>query len=177
MREFWNMLQFIFAAAGGGIGWFFGGCGGLLYALIAFTAVDYITGVMRAVADKKLSSDVGYKGIAKKVLAFLLVGVANVLDVQVIGTGSALRTAVLLFYLANEGVSILENAGRLGLPIPERLREILRQLHDRAEKEAAETEAAETEIEAGTAVETEKETAQAETEAKPEAERERGAEP
>ncbi len=118
---------------GGWLGYFLGGCDGLLYALIAFVVVDYITGVMCAAADKKLSSEVGFKGIAKKVLIFLLVGIANILDVQVIGTGSVLRTAIIFFYISNEGVSLLENAGHLGLPIPEKLREILEQLHDRAE--------------------------------------------
>ncbi len=113
--------------------YFLGGCDGLLYALVAFVVVDYVTGVMCAAADRKLSSEVGFKGIAKKVLVFLLVGIANILDVQVIGTGSVLRTAIIFFYISNEGVSLLENAGHLGLPIPEKLREILEQLHDRAE--------------------------------------------
>ena len=98
---------------------------------MAFVVVDYITGVMCAVADKKLSSEVGFKGIAKKVLIFLLVGIANILDVQVIGTGSVLRTAVIFFYISNEGVSLTENAAHLGLPIPEKLKAVLEQLHDR----------------------------------------------
>lgn len=133
MKEFWNMIQLVFAAVGGWLGWFLGGCDGLLYALVAFVIVDYITGVMCAVADKELSSEVGFKGIAKKVLIFLLVGVANIIDVQVIGSGSVLRTAVVFFYLSNEGVSLLENAGHLGLPVPEKLKDILEQLHGRAE--------------------------------------------
>ena len=133
MKEFWNMVQLVFAAVGGWLGWFIGGCDGLLYALVAFVVVDYITGVMCAVADKELSSEVGFRGIAKKVLIFLLVGVANIIDVQVIGSGSVLRTAVIFFYLSNEGVSLLENAAHLGLPVPEKLKDILRQLHDRAE--------------------------------------------
>ena len=107
----------------------------MLYALLAFVIIDYITGVMCAVIDKKLSSEVGFKGIFKKVLIFLLVGIANILDVQVIGTGSVLRTAVIFFYISNEGVSLLENAAHLGLPVPEKMKEILEQLHDRAEKE------------------------------------------
>lgn len=97
--------------------------------------IDYITGVMCAVADKNLSSEVGFKGICRKVLIFLLVGIANVLDVQVIGTGSVLRTAVIFFYISNEGVSLLENAAHLGLPVPEKIKIILEQLHDRAESE------------------------------------------
>ena len=100
MKEFWNTIQLIFTAIGGWLGWFLGGCDGLLYALIAFV---------------------------------LLVGIANILDVQVIGSGSVLRTAIIFFYISNEGVSLLENAGHLGLPIPEKLKDILAQLHDRAE--------------------------------------------
>ena len=135
MKEFWNMIQMVFAAVGGWLGYFLGGCDGLLIALVVFVAVDYLTGVMCAVSDKKLSSEVGFKGICRKVLIFLLVGIANILDMQVIGTGSVLRTAVIFFYLSNEGVSLLENAAHLGLPVPEKMKEILAQLHDRAEKE------------------------------------------
>ena len=132
MKEFWNTIQLIFTAVGGWLGYFLGGCDGLLYALIAFVAIDYITGVMCAVIDRKLSSAVGFKGIFRKVLIFLLVGIANIIDVQVVGTGAVLRTAVIFFYISNEGVSLLENAGHLGLPIPERVKTVLEQLHDRA---------------------------------------------
>jgi toxin secretion/phage lysis holin len=97
--------------------------------------IDYITGVMAAVADHKLSSELGFKGICRKVLIFLLVGIGHILDTQVIGTGSVLRTAVIFFYISNEGVSLVENAAHLGLPIPEKLKAVLEQLHDRAEKE------------------------------------------
>ncbi len=135
MKEFWNTVQMVFAAIGGWLGYFLGGCDGLLYALIAFVVIDYITGVMCAVADKKLSSEVGFKGICRKVLIFLLVGIANVLDVQVIGSGSVLRTAVIFFYISNEGVSLLENAAHLGLPVPDRIKTVLEQLHNRDEKE------------------------------------------
>lgn len=135
MKEFWNTIQLIFTAIGGWLGYFLGGCDGLLYALIAFVVVDYVTGVMCAAGDKKLSSEVGFKGICRKVLIFLLVGVANILDMQVIGTGSVLRTAVIFFYISNEGVSLLENAAHLGLPIPEKMKAVLEQLHDRAENE------------------------------------------
>ena len=135
MKEFWNTIQLIFTATGGWLGWFLGGCDGLLYALIAFVAIDYITGVMCAVIDHRLSSEVGFKGIFKKVLIFLLVGVANILDVQVIGTGCVLRTAVIFFYISNEGVSLLENAAYLGLPVPEKIKTVLEQLHSRSESE------------------------------------------
>ena len=133
MKEFWNTIQLIFTAVGGWLGYFLGGCDGLLYALIAFAVIDYITGVMCAIIDRKLSSAVGFKGIFRKVLIFLLVGIANIIDVQVIGTGAVLRTAVIFFYISNEGVSLLENAGHLGLPIPEKIKTVLEQLHDRAE--------------------------------------------
>ena len=134
MKEFWTSIQLIFTAVGGWLGWFLGGCDGLLLALVLFAVADYITGVMCAVADKKLSSEVGFKGICRKVIIFMLVGVAHVIDVNVIATGSVLRTAVIFFYLSNEGVSLLENAGHLGLPIPEKLKIVLEQLHDRSEK-------------------------------------------
>ena len=140
MKEFWNTIQVVFTAVGGWLGYFLGGYDGLLYALIVFMAADYITGVMCAAADKKLSSEVGFKGICRKVLILMLVGIANLLDVQVIGTGAVLRTAVIFFYLSNEGVSLLENAVHLGLPIPERLKEILVQLHDSAESDGDDNE-------------------------------------
>ena len=135
MKEFWLMIQTVFTGLGAWIGYYLGGCDGLLYALIAFVTVDYLTGVMCAIADKKLSSNVGFKGICRKVLIFLLVGIANIIDVQVIGQVGILRTAVIFFYLSNEGVSLLENAGHLGLPIPEQMKTVLEQLHDRAGKD------------------------------------------
>ena len=124
----------MFTAVGGWLGYFLGGCDGLLIALVVFTVVDYITGVMCAINDQKLSSEVGFRGICRKVLIFILVGIANILDVEVIGTGSVLRTAIIFFYLSNEGVSLLENAAHLGLPIPKKLKDVLAQLHDRAEE-------------------------------------------
>lgn len=135
MKEFWTTIQVAFAAVGGWLGWFLGGCDGLLYALLAFSVIDYVTGIMCAVVDKKLSSAVGFKGIFKKVLIFALVGIGHILDTHVIGTGSVLRTAIIFFYLSNEGVSLIENAGHLGLPIPEKLKSVLEQLHNRTEKE------------------------------------------
>ncbi len=135
MKDFWNVIQLIFSALGGWLGYFLGGCDGLLYTLLAFTAMDYITGVMCAVNDHTLSSEVGFRGICRKVLIFMLVGIANILDADIIGTGSVLRTAVIFFYISNEGVSLLENATHLGLPVPEKIKTVLEQLHDRAEKE------------------------------------------
>ena len=135
MKEFWNFIQMIFTAVGGWLGYFLGGCDGLLFALLAFVVVDYITGVMCAISDQKLSSEVGFRGICRQVLIFLLVGIANILDVQVIGEGCILRTAVIFFYVSNEGVSILENAARLGLPVPEKMKAVLEQLHNKGDKE------------------------------------------
>ena len=135
MKDFWNVIQLIFSALGGWLGYFLGGCDGLLYTLLAFTAIDHITGVMCAVNDHTLSSEVGFRGICRKVLIFMLVGIANILDADVVGTGSVLRTAVIFFYISNEGVSLLENAAHLGLPVPEKIKTVLEQLHDRAEKE------------------------------------------
>lgn len=134
MREFWNTIQLVFTAVGGWLGWFLGGSDGLLFALIAFVVIDYITGVMCAISDKKLSSAVGFKGICKKVLIFALVGGGHILDAFVIGSGSVLRTAIIFFYLSNEGVSLVENCAHLGLPVPQKLKDVLEQLHNRAEK-------------------------------------------
>ena len=131
MKNIWTGVQIAFAAVGGFLGWFLGGADGFLYTLIAFVALDYVTGVMCAIVEKKLSSEVGFKGICRKVLIFLLVGVANLLDVYVLGEAAVLRTAVIFFYLSNEGVSMLENAGRLGLPIPQKLKDVLAQLHNK----------------------------------------------
>lgn len=135
MKEFWNAIQMVFTAIGGWLGYFLGGCDGLVVALVVFVVADYLTGVMCAISEKKLSSEVGFRGICRKVLIFILVGIANILDVQVIGTGSVLRTAIIFFYISNEGISLLENAGRLGLPIPEKLKLVLEQLHNKSEKE------------------------------------------
>ena len=135
MKEFWNSIQFVFTAVGGWLGYFLGGCDGLLYTLLAFVVLDYLTGIMCAIVDKKMSSEIGFKGIFKKVLIFVLVGVGHLLDVQVLGEVGILRTAVIFFYLSNEGVSLIENAAHLGLPIPEKLKAVLEQLHDRTEKE------------------------------------------
>ena len=131
MKQIWSGIQIAFTAFGGFLGWFLGGVDGFLYALIAFTVIDYITGVMCAITDKNLSSSIGFKGICRKVLIFTLVGIGNIVDVYVLGQGGVLRTAVIFFYLSNLGFSILENSDHLGLPIPEKLKEVLEQLHER----------------------------------------------
>ena len=135
MRSICTGIQIAFSAIGGFIGWLLGGFDGFLYALIAFAVIDYITGVMCAISDKRLSSEVGFKGICRKVLIFVLVGIGNLVDVYVLGEAGVLRTAVIFFYLSNEGVSLLENSAHLGLPIPQKLKSVLEQLHNRNEKE------------------------------------------
>ena len=135
MKEFWNIVQLVFTVISDWLGYFLGGCDSLLIALVIFAAVNYITEVMCAISDRTPSSELGFRGICQKVLIFILVGIANILDVEVLGTNSALRTAIIFFYLSNEGVSLLENAAHLGLPIPKTLKDVLAQLHDRAEKD------------------------------------------
>jgi len=130
MKSIWNTVQAAFAAIGGFLGWFLGGLDGFLYTLIVFVAIDYLTGVMCAVIDKRLSSEIGAKGIFKKVLIFALVGLGHMLDTQVLGDGSAIRTAVIFFYMSNEGISILENAAHIGLPLPQKLKAVLKQLNE-----------------------------------------------
>ena len=152
----WAKVQAAVAAIGGYLGYFVGGVDGLMTALLIFMVLDYITGLMCAIADKKLSSAVGFKGICKKVLIIMLVGVAHIVDLHVVGTGDALRSAggwlfvskqnkcmlgntarrsaVVCFYLSNESVSMLENAAHLGLPIPEKLKSVLAQLHGREDE-------------------------------------------
>lgn len=136
MRDFsidliWTKVQIASTALGGWLGYFLGGMDGLMIALIVMMTLDYISGVMCAIIDKKLSSAVGFKGICKKVFILMLVGVAHIIDLHVVGTGSALRGAVICFYMSNEGLSLLENAAHIGLPIPDKLRDILTQLHDK----------------------------------------------
>ena len=130
MKSIWNTMQAAFTVIGGYLGWFLGGFDGFLYALIVFVAVDYLTGLMCAVIDKRLSSEIGAKGIFKKVLIFALVGLGHMLDTQVLGDGSAIRNAVIFFYLSNEGISILENATHIGLPLPRKLKAVLKQLNE-----------------------------------------------
>jgi len=139
MREIWIKIQAALTVAGGFVGWFLGGFDGFLYALITFVVIDYITGVLCAIIDKNLCSNIGAKGIFKKVLIFVLVGVGHIIDSNVIGAATSnteatiLRTAVIFFYISNEGISILENAAHMGLPIPDKLRTVLKQLHNREE--------------------------------------------
>lgn len=130
MRE----IQIAFSTIGGGIGWYLGGVDGFMYALITFIVIDYLTGLMVAVLEHKLSSDVGFRGIFKKVLIFALVGIGNMIDVYLIGEGSAVRTAIIFFYVSNEGISIVENAAKVGLPVPQKLLDVLAQIKSKGDE-------------------------------------------
>lgn len=138
MKELCNVIQIIFRNLEGWISYFLGECDSLLYTLIIFIVINYITEVMCAIDNKALSREVGFRVVCQKVLIFLLVGIANILDLNVIGVGSVLRTAVILFYISNEGVSILDNASYLGLPVPQKIKSVLKQLHERAEDDETE---------------------------------------
>ncbi len=135
IKELWIVLQTVIAAVGGWLGWFLGGLDGFLYALIIFVIVDYITGIMVAIINKELSSEIGARGIFKKILIFILVGIAHIIDSRLIGEGSVIRTAVIFFYLSNEGISIIENSTRIGLPVPQKLKDVLAQLHGKSKGE------------------------------------------
>lgn len=129
MREIVNGLQVIVTVLGAFVGGLIGGLDSLAYALVLFVAVDYITGIMAGVVEKKISSEVGFKGIFRKVVIFILVSIAHIIDSKILGNGSAIRTAVIFFYISNEGISVLENSGRIGLPIPRKIMDILHQLN------------------------------------------------
>jgi toxin secretion/phage lysis holin len=133
MRNFIYIAKVAFATLGGFIGGLFGGLDGFLYALIVFVMADYLTGLMAAGIEKKISSEIGFKGIAKKVTIFVLVAIANMVDVYVVQTGNIARTAVVFFFLSNEGISILENAAIIGLPVPKKLRQMLLQINEESD--------------------------------------------
>ena len=129
MKELVNTIQMICAVLGGYIGYFLGGWDGFLYALVAFVVIEYITGLMVAVLEKWLSSEVGFRGIFKKVVLFSLVAVGHIVDSRLLQNEGVIRTAVIFFYLSNEGISILENTAKIGLPVPEKLKNVLAQLN------------------------------------------------
>lgn len=134
MKELVNTIQMIVAVLGGYVGYFLGGWDGFLYALVAFVVIDYITGLMVAVLEKRLSSAVGFRGIFKKVVLFSLVSVGHIIDSRLIHNEGVIRTAVIFFYLSNEGISILENTAKIGLPVPEKLKGVLEQLNKETSK-------------------------------------------
>lgn len=111
--------------------WFMGNFDGVFKLLIAMAIIDQITGLLKASVKGTWSSDAGFHGIAKKVLMFLLVGIANIIDHELLGHSEVLRDAVCLFYVANEGISIMENAIELGAPVPDALKEKFMVWHNR----------------------------------------------
>lgn len=117
-----QLHEFIISSLVGLLGWFFGGLDGFFKVLITFAVVDQISGICAAGVQGKISSEAGFKGIARKVIMFLFVGISHVIDKHILGNSDALRTAVCLFYIGNEGISIIENAEILGVPIPAFLR-------------------------------------------------------
>ena len=135
MKEAIEYFQIALAFLGGCLGFFFGKMDGLFITLVVFVIIDYITGIVKGIIKKKLNSETGFKGILKKIIIFLIVGIANLIDVNILGASSVLRTAIIFFYISNEGISIIENASKIGLPIPEKLKEVLEQLHDKSSED------------------------------------------
>jgi toxin secretion/phage lysis holin len=133
MEHIIEWIKIVFTVIGGYLGLFLGGWDGFLYALLTFVIIDYITGVMVAVIQKKLSSQIGFVGICKKVLIFLLVAIGYIIDSKIIGQGGVIRTAIIFFYISNEGISVIENAGLIGLPIPQKLKDVLEQIKDKGD--------------------------------------------
>jgi toxin secretion/phage lysis holin len=136
MEHVSNWIKGICAVIGGVLSWLFGDLSGMFYALVAFVVIDYITGVIAAAVQQELNSTIGFKGIAKKVFIFLIVGLAHIIDAYVLGDGDVIRTATIFFYLSNEGLSIIENSVRLGLPVPKTLKDALERLSEEDEDES-----------------------------------------
>ncbi|MGF3065771.1 phage holin family protein [Facklamia sp. P12950] len=131
MSKILETMRVFFIALGGYIGFYLGNVDAFIYTLLAFIIADYITGILRAGVEKKLSSSIGFKGIAKKIMIFIVVGIANLCDVNLLkGDGTIIRTAIIFFYIANEGLSILENSIAIGLPVPKKLQDMLKQLKE-----------------------------------------------
>ena len=125
-----RVIQTIAAISAAACGFLFGELDGLMYALIAFMILDYIS-----IAEHELSSKIGFKGITKKVIILILVAVGHILDMHILGGGAVCRSAVCGLYIANEGISILENASELGIPLPKKLVAVLKQLKEDSDKE------------------------------------------
>lgn len=129
------IIDSIAGAVGAVLGFMYGEVTGLFWALIAFMATDYITGVVVAAVNKQLSSEVGFRGLAKKLMILVFVSLGHIADMYVLGGTPVAMSAVMLFYIANEGLSIIENAGNLGLPVPKKLKDIMVQLKKESEEE------------------------------------------
>lgn len=135
MSKIQIIIDSIAGAVGAVLGFMYGEVNGLFWALIAFMALDYITGVVVAVIEKRLSSEVGFRGLAKKFLILVFVAVGHIADTYILGGTPAAMSAVMLFYIANEGISIIENAAALGLPVPKKLTSIMEQIKNKSESE------------------------------------------
>ena len=135
MSKIQIIIDSIAGAVGAVLGFMYGEVTGLFWALIAFMALDYITGVIVAVIEKRLSSEVGFRGLAKKFLILVFVAVGHIADTYILGGTPAAMSAVMLFYIANEGISIIENAAALGLPVPKKLTSIMEQIKNKSESE------------------------------------------
>ena len=131
MMESFFDIRWLAAGIGAALGDYLGSLDSLMYALLAFIATDYVTGLLCAIVERNLSSAIGFKGICQKVFILALVGVANILDVHVVGGGCVLRSAVIFFYISNEGISIIENAARIGLPVPKKIQAVMKQLRNK----------------------------------------------
>ena len=126
-----NVFKNILAGVCTVLSFLFGDIEGMMVALIALIVLDYISGVIAAAVEKRLSSEVGAKGIAKKIFMLLIVALANIVDINVIGDGHVLKTVTVVFYICNECISLIENAGRIGVPVPKKLLDVLEQLRDK----------------------------------------------
>ena len=135
MSKIQIIIDSIAGAVGAVVGFMYGEVTGLFWALIAFMALDYITGVVVAAINKQLSSEVGFRGLAKKLMILVFVSLGHIADMYVLGGTPVAMSAVMLFYIANEGLSIIENAGNLGLPVPKKLKDIMVQLKKESEEE------------------------------------------
>lgn len=133
MKDIWTIIQWVFASLGCLLGYIFGNLDGFLIALIVFVIADYITGLCSAFIRKKVSSKVGFKGIIKKICIFIVVAIANIIDVNLLEI-PMLRTAVIFFYISNEGISIVENLTILGVPVPKKLKDVLTQIKEKGDK-------------------------------------------
>ena len=135
MSKIQIIIDSIAGAVGAVLGFMYGEVTGLFWALIAFMALDYITGVVVAIIEKRLSSEVGFRGLAKKFLILVFVAVGHIADAYILGGTPAAMSAVMLFYIANEGISIIENAASLGLPVPKKLTSIMEHIKNKSESE------------------------------------------
>lgn len=140
LHAIWHAIQTGLAGVGAWLAAYLGGLDGLVYALIVFAIADYITGVLAAISERRLSSAVGFRGISRKILIFTLVGLAHLIDVHIFGAPGVLRAAVIFFYLSNEGISLVANATRLGLPVPSQMRGALDAIANRADTRPSLTE-------------------------------------